>query len=88
MESRITVISIIVSDREAASRVNELLHEYSDYVLGRLGLPCEDKGVSVICVVLDVPADKASALSGKLGMIPSVTSKTTIAKASGKPEND
>lgn len=80
MENRLTVINIVVSDRASAAKVNEVLHAYSQYVIGRMGLPYGQRDVSIICVVLDMPSDEASALSGKLGMIPSVTAKSMIPK--------
>ncbi len=75
MDNRLTMLNIIIGDRESAAKVNELLHYYSQYVIGRMGLPYGPREVSIICVVLDMPTSEASALSGKLGMIPSVTAK-------------
>ena len=80
MEKRISVISIIISDREAAASVNELLHAYGEYIIGRMGLPYAQKDVSIICLVLDAPMAATSALSGKLGMLQGVTAKTHTAK--------
>jgi len=80
MDNRLVVLNIIISDREAAAKVNELLHTYSQYVIGRMGLPYGQRDVSIICVVLDMPSAEASALSGKLGMIPSVTAKMMTPK--------
>ena len=80
MDNRIAVLSIIIYDRSAAQRVNEILHDYSDYVIGRMGLPYEKKNVSVICVMLDAPTEVTSALSGKLGMLTGVSAKTNTAK--------
>ncbi len=80
MDNRLTVLNIIISDRESAARVNELLHTCSKYVIGRMGLPYGQRDVSIICVVLDMPSAEASALSGKLGMIPSVTAKMMTPK--------
>jgi len=80
MENRIAVVSIIVEDISVSSRVNELLHEYSQYVVGRMGIPYKERGVSIICVVLDAPGDITSALSGKLGMLKGVSAKTVVAK--------
>jgi len=80
MENRIAVISIIIEDTSVSARVNELLHEYGQYVVGRMGIPYKERGVSIICVVLDAPGDVTSALSGKLGMLKGVTAKTVIAK--------
>lgn len=80
MENRVSVISIIVKDEEAAASVNEILHEYRQYVVGRMGIPYRERGVSIISVVMDAPGDALSALSGKLGMLRGVTAKTLTAK--------
>lgn len=80
MENRVSVISIIVKDEEAAASVNEILHEYRQYVVGRMGIPYRERGVSIISVVMDAPGDALSALSGKLGMLKGVTAKTLTAK--------
>lgn len=78
--TRVTLVGIIVENKEAAGRINGLLHEYSDYVIGRMGIPYREKQVNVISVVLDAPQSVVSALSGKLGMIPGVSSKCIYAK--------
>lgn len=80
MEKRISVLSIIIYDRAAASKVNDILHEYGSYVIGRMGLPYEKKNVSIICLVIDAPNEITSALSGKLGMLNGVTAKTNTAR--------
>ena len=80
MESRVSVISIILKNEEAATAVNELLHEFRQYIVGRMGIPYRDPGVSIISVVLDAPGDVTSALSGKLGMQEGVSAKTLTAK--------
>ncbi|MBE6758990.1 MAG: iron-only hydrogenase system regulator [Ruminococcaceae bacterium] len=80
MDKRLTVLNIVISDREAAAKVNEILHGYSEYVIGRMGLPYGERDVSIICVVLDMPTADASALSGKLGMLQSVTAKVMTPK--------
>ena len=80
MENRVSVISIIIKDEEAATAVNDLLHEFRQYVVGRMGIPYRDRGVSIISVVIDAPGDKTSSLSGKLGMLEGVTAKTLTAK--------
>ncbi len=80
MDSRVSVISIIIKDEEAATAVNDLLHEYRQYVVGRMGLPYRERGVSIISVVIDAPGPATSAMSGKLGMIKGVTAKTLTAK--------
>ena len=80
METRVSVISIIIKNDEAASAINGLLHEYRQYIIGRMGLPYMQKGISIISVVIDAPGTVTSALSGKLGMQPGVSAKTLTAK--------
>lgn len=80
MDNKVSVISIIVKDEESAGRVNELLHEFRQYIVGRMGIPYRDRGVSIISVVLDAPGNIASTLSGKLGMLQGVSAKTLTAK--------
>lgn len=79
-ESRVTVISIIVKDEESSEAVNKLLHEYRQYIVGRMGIPYRQRQMSIISVVMDAPREVTSALSGKLGMQPGVTAKTLTAK--------
>lgn len=80
MDSRVSVISIIIKDEEAAVTVNELLHEFRNYIVGRMGIPYRQREVSIISVVLDAPGDVISSLSGKLGMLKGVSAKTLTAK--------
>lgn len=80
METRVSVISIIIKNEEAAAAINELLHEYRQYIIGRMGLPYREKGISIISVVIDAPGDVTSALSGKLGMQHGVSARTLTAK--------
>ena len=80
MDSRVSVISIIIKDEEAAVTVNELLHEFRNYIVGRMGIPYRQTEVSIISVVLDAPGDVTSSLSGKLGMLKGVSAKTLTAK--------
>lgn len=84
MESRVSVISIIIEDETAVAAVNELLHEFRTYVVGRMGIPYQKRGVSIISLVIDAPGDVTSSLSGKLGMQSGVTTKTVTAKLSKK----
>jgi len=82
-ESRVALLGIMVEDMEAVSRVNGLLHEYSGYIIGRMGIPYREKQINIISIVLDAPQPAISALSGKLGMLPGVRSKCLYA---GKTE--
>ncbi|RHA10891.1 TM1266 family iron-only hydrogenase system putative regulator [Megasphaera sp. AM44-1BH] len=76
METRIALIGIIVADRNESGKLNEILHEYGEYIVGRMGVPYKDKHVNVISIIVDAPQDVISALSGKLGMLPEVSTKT------------
>ena len=80
MDTRIAVIAIIVEDRSKSGELNRLLHEYGEYIVGRMGVPYRPKGVSLNSVILDAPQEKISALSGKLGMLEGITSKTVYSK--------
>lgn len=80
IETRIAVIGIIIDDKRSAEAVNGLLHQYGEFIIGRMGLPYEKKMVNIISVVVDAPADIISALSGKLGKIPGVSSKALHSK--------
>ncbi len=80
METRIAVIAVIVENRDSADEINRLLHMYGEYIVGRMGVPYKQKNVSVISVILDAPLNQISALSGKLGMLPGVSSKTVYSK--------
>ena len=76
MDTRVAVISIIVAKEEAVERLNAILHDYSKYIIGRMGLPYRAKDVNIICVAVDAPNDAISALSGKLGSLAGVSVKT------------
>jgi putative iron-only hydrogenase system regulator len=83
METRIAVMSIIVEDRDAAERINGLLHEYGEYVIGRMGIPYRKRGVSIISVALDAPQNTIAALAGKVGALPNVSVKTAYSSVVG-----
>ena len=73
METRVALIGIIVGNRQESAKLNEILHEYGQYVVGRMGVPYN---INVISLIVDAPQDVISALSGKLGMLPDVSTKT------------
>ena len=73
------VMAIIVENRESVDTLNHLLHEYGDYIVGRMGLPYEKKGVNIVSIALDAPNDTISALAGKIGNIPEISVKTAYA---------
>lgn len=80
METRIAQIGIIVEDTEAAEKINEILHEYGSYIIGRMGMPYRERKVSIISIILDAPNEIISALSGKLGMCNGVSTRTVYSK--------
>ena len=82
MENRIALIAIVVEDSGKAGELNEILHSYSGYIIGRMGLPCRDRQISLISVAVDGPSDVISALSGKLGKIPGISAKAVYAELS------
>lgn len=82
METRIALIGIIVENKGSVQRLNDILHEYGEYIVGRMGIPYHKRSVSVISIVIDAPNDIISALSGKLGMVPHVNIKTVYSKLS------
>ncbi len=79
-ENRLCVLSAVVEDRSSAGKLNEYLSEYGDYIVGRMGIPYRERGVSVLCVVLDAPAAAVNALTGKIGSLNGVTAKTLFGK--------
>lgn len=76
METRVAVVSIIVEDVEQTAALNALLHEYSRFILGRMGIPCRKHGISIISIAMDAPQDQINALAGRIGRLNGVTAKT------------
>lgn len=70
METRVAVIGIIVENFEVADKLNEILHEYGQYIIGRMGIPYRERGINVISVVVDAPQTLISAMTGKIGRNP------------------
>ena len=79
-DSRIALIGIIVSSYESVEQLNALLSEYGSYIVGRMGIPYREKNISIISIAMDAPNDIISALSGKIGMLPGISTKTIYAK--------
>lgn len=79
METRVAIIGIIVENPESVEKLNIILHDYAEAIIGRLGLPYPKKKVSIISLAVDAPQNTISALSGKLGRLPGVTVKTAYA---------
>lgn len=82
MDTRIALIGIIVEDMSSTDKLNSILHEYSQYMVGRMGIPYREKNVGIISVVIDASNDVISSLSGKLGMISGINVKTVYSKTS------
>lgn len=80
METRIALIGIIVENMEVVENVNQILHEYGKYIVGRMGIPYKEKKVSIISIVIDADNNVISSLSGKLGMIDGISVKTVYSK--------
>lgn len=79
-ETRVALIGIVVDNTSEISKLNELLHEFGQYIIGRMGVPYKDKGINVISIALDAPMDVISSLSGKIGMIKGISSKVIYSK--------
>ena len=76
LQTRVAVMAIIVEEPDAVSKLNEQLHEFSEYIVGRMGIPYKTHGISIISVALDAPQDAISALAGKLGNVEGLSVKT------------
>jgi putative iron-only hydrogenase system regulator len=79
-DSRLAIIAIIIENKNAVEKINELLHSCAPFIIGRMGMPYPKKNVSIITVIVDAPQDIISTLSGKLGQIKDVSIKTTYSK--------
>lgn len=72
----IAIMAIIVEDRDSVEKINKILHEYREFIIGRMGLPYSEKNISIISIILDAPKDKIDELSAKIGEIQHVKSNT------------
>lgn len=79
-KTRIALIGILIEQEESVQPVNQILHDYREYIVGRMGIPYREKNTNIISVVLDAPANIISTLSGKLGMIQGITVKSMFTK--------
>ncbi|MCH5164515.1 MAG: iron-only hydrogenase system regulator [Clostridiales bacterium] len=75
MDTRVAVIGIIVENKESVDKLNSILHDYSDIIIGRMGLPYKERKISIISIAVDAPQDIISALSGKIGNLPGISAK-------------
>jgi len=88
METRVAIIGIIVENRDSVEKLNNILHDYGEYIIGRMGLPYREKGINIISIAIDAPQDIISALSGKLGRLPGVSTKALYSKVTGSARNE
>ena len=80
MESRVAMIGIIVEDPASIEELNQILHAYGEYIIGRMGIPYPKKGINIISIAVDAPQDIISDLSGKIGKLSGVSSKAAYSK--------
>lgn len=81
METRVALIGIIVENQESADKINSILHQYSEYIIGRMGVPYREKSISIISIIVDAPMNVISSISGKLGMLDGVSTKAIYSKS-------
>ena len=80
MDTRVAVIGIIVESNDSVEEMNQLLHEYGTYIIGRMGIPYHKKEISLINIASDAPADEISAVSGKIGRLEGISAKVIYQK--------
>ena len=80
MQTRVAVMSIIVEDLSSAQALNDILHTHAQYIIGRMGIPYRERGISIVSVALDAPQDLLSSLAGKIGNLPGVSVKTAYSQ--------
>lgn len=87
METRVAIVGIIVENNDSVEKMNRILHDYGKYIIGRMGLPYRERDISIISIVVDAPQDAISALSGKLGKLPGVSTKAVYSKVAFHTED-
>ena len=80
MDTRVAVIRIIIEDPASVQAMNDILHQYSEYIIGRMGIPYRSRGINIISIAIDAPQDVINALSGKIGRLSGVSSKAAYSK--------
>ena len=78
METRVAVMSIIVEQNDSVETLNNLLHEYNQYIIGRMGIPYRQKNISIISIAIDAPQNMISTLAGKIGKLAGISVKTAF----------
>lgn len=82
MEARVAVMAIIIENTDSVDKLNSLLHEYGEYIIGRMGIPYRQKHINVVSIAIDAPQDTISALAGKIGSLPDISVKTAYSNKS------
>ena len=80
METRVALVAIIVRENASVPALNELLHQYGSYMVGRMGVPYRSRGVNIISVAMDAPQDMINAMTGKIGRLAGISAKTVCSK--------
>jgi putative iron-only hydrogenase system regulator len=88
MASRVAVISIILKNSESVNELNSILHTYSKYIIGRMGIPYRERNINIISLAIDAPQDVISALSGKIGRMKGVSAKTAFTSVVSEIEDE
>lgn len=83
MDTRVAVMGIIIEDMESVEKLNSLLHEFSSYIIGRMGIPYRKKKINIVSVAIDAPQNAISALSGKIGNLHGVSVKIAYSNVGG-----
>ena len=88
METRVAVMGIIVENMDSVELLNSLLHEFGEYIIGRMGIPYRRRGISIVSIAIDAPQDVISALAGKIGNLDGISVKTAYSNVIGTNEDD
>lgn len=87
-ETRVAVIGIVIENDESVGRLNEILHEYGSYIIGRMGIPYREKGINIMSLAIDAPQDAISALTGKIGRLDGISVKTAYSGVKTGNDNE
>ena len=82
--TRVAVMSVIVENSDSVEKLNSLLHESGQYIIGRMGIPYRKRGINIISIAMDAPQDAISTLAGKIGNLPGVSVKTAYSSVVGE----
>ena len=86
MENRVAVMSIIVENGEMVEKLNSILHEFGEFIIGRMGIPYRKRKVSIIAIALEAPQNTISSLAGKVGCLPGISVKTAYSGVIGREQ--